>query len=175
VGTIYLFHLRVVLVLIMVRSRPHHLRHQGPQINIFASSNHIHLYTYFKNPYIHVQVFPILRHHIMKLLQAFKSFLTGESIVESRQQKLVCCRPQNLSAKTASLHALQFRQRMLLRYSQHTFSSKHWFATDNLVLAVNHKFAADNTTSAANGNSLQTINFQQWMLILHMQHNFGNE
>jgi hypothetical protein len=85
VETTYLFHLRFVLVLMMVRSRPHHLRHQC-QISIFASSNHIHHHTYFKNPYVHIQVFHILLHLTMKLLQAFKSFLTGDSIVENWQQ-----------------------------------------------------------------------------------------
>jgi len=46
------------------------------QISIFASSNYIHHHTYFKNPYVHIQVFHILHYHTMKLLQAFKSFLT---------------------------------------------------------------------------------------------------
>ena len=95
-----------------------------PQINIFASSNHIHHYTYSKNPYVHIQVFHILHHHTMKLLQAFKSFLIGESIIENQQSKPVCCWPHNSTAETVSLQALQFRQRMLLRCSQHTFSNK---------------------------------------------------
>jgi hypothetical protein len=125
---------------------------------ICVLKSHSSLYL-FENPYIHVQVLHILHHHTMKLLQ----------------RKLVGCRPQNPSAKTILLHALQFRQRMLLRYSQHTFSNKHWFATDNLVSAVNHKFTTNNTTSTANGNSLQTTNFQQSMLILYRQHNFGSE
>ena len=145
--TTYLFHLRFVLVLTMVWFRPHHLRHQC-QISIFASSNHIHHHIYFKNPYVHIQVFHILHHHTMKLLQALKSFLTGDSIIENRQRKLVCCWLHNLAAKllhyrphsstaktdspqaahsaakTDSPQALIFQQRMLLRCSQHTFSSE---------------------------------------------------
>ena len=99
----YLFHMQVVLVLMMVGSQPHHQRHQGPQISIFASLNHIHHYTYFKNPYVHVQVFHILHHHTMKLLQAFKSFLIGESIIENWQRKLICWWLHKSAAKTSSL------------------------------------------------------------------------
>jgi hypothetical protein len=33
--------------------------------------NHIHHHTYFKSLYVHIQVFHILHHHTMKLLQAF--------------------------------------------------------------------------------------------------------
>jgi len=106
------------------------------QISIFASLNHIHHHTYFKNSYVHIQVFHILHYHTMKLLQAFKSFLTRESIVENRQWKLVRCWPHNSAAKLihctphnsvtkiVSLQALQFRKWMLLRCSQHIFSSE---------------------------------------------------
>jgi len=108
VGTTYLLHLRVVLVLTMIRSRPHHLIHQWPQISTFASLNHIHHHTYFKSPYVHIQVFHILHHHTMKLLQAFKSFLPGGSIVENQQRKLFRCSPHNLATKTGSLQATYF-------------------------------------------------------------------
>ena len=132
----YLLHLRVVLVLTMVRSRPHHLRHQWSQISTFVSLNHIHHHTYFKSSYVHIQVFHILHHHTMKLLQAFESFIPGRPIVEIssenwfaasctiQQRKLVCCRLPNSAAKIVSLLAPQFQQRMLLSYSQHVFGSK---------------------------------------------------
>jgi hypothetical protein len=157
VETTYLFHLWFVLVLTMVRSRLHHLRHQC-QISIFASSNHIHQHTYFKNPNVHIQVFHILHNHTMKLLQAFKSFFTRDSIVENQQRKLVRCKPHNSAAKTDSLQALQFRQWILtslqpthfqqpklircmqlnfgsesqFRCSQYTFSSECWFTAEQL-------------------------------------------
>jgi len=78
----YLLHLWVVLVLTMVQSRPHHLRHQWSQISTFVFLNHIRHHTYFKSSYVHIQVFHILHHHTMKLLLAFKSFLPRRLIVE---------------------------------------------------------------------------------------------
>jgi hypothetical protein len=72
----------VVFVLMMVRSRPHHLRHQWLQISTFVSLNHIRHHNYLKSSYVHIQVFHILHHHTMKLLLAFKSFLLGGPIVE---------------------------------------------------------------------------------------------
>jgi hypothetical protein len=110
-----------------------------PQISIFASLNHIHHHTYFKNPYVHIQVFHILRHHTMKLLQAFKSFMTRESIVENQQRKLVRYWPHNSTAKlircspsisTANATSLQpphFQQRMLIHCRQLNFSNKSQF------------------------------------------------
>ena len=68
----------------MVQSRPHHLRHQWSQIStvvFILFLNHIHHHTYFKSSYLHIQVFPILHHHNMKLLLAFKSFLPRRLIV----------------------------------------------------------------------------------------------
>jgi len=78
----YLLHLWVVLVLTMVQSRPHHLRHQWSQISTFVFLNHIRHHTYFKSSYVHIQVFHILHNHTMKLLLAFKSFLPRRLIVE---------------------------------------------------------------------------------------------
>ena len=170
----YLLHLWVVLVLTIVRSRPHHLRHQWPQISTFISLNHIRHHTYFKSSYVHIQVFHILHHHTMKLLLAFKSFLP-RPIVEFgsensfaagcpiRQRKLVRCR-------------LPMRQRMLLRYNQHVlwqrmllrcrqlnfsnesqicckqynFGSESQFRCRTCNSTANHKFAAGNSVSAAN-------------------------
>ena len=113
----YLLHLWVVLVLTMVQSRPHHLRHQWSQISTFVFLNHICHHTYFKSSYVHIQVFHILHHHTMKLLLAFKSFLPRRLIVEIgsenwftvgcpiRQRELVHCRLPNSAAKTVSLQA----------------------------------------------------------------------
>jgi len=122
----YLLHLWVVLVLTMVQSRPHHLRHQWCT---FVFLNHIRHHTYFKSSYVHIQVFHILHHHTMKLLLAFKSFLPRRLIVEIgsenwfaagcpirqrklfhcrqpvRQRELVRCRLPNSAAKTVSLQA----------------------------------------------------------------------
>jgi len=199
VETTYLLHLWVVLVLVMVRSQPHHLRHQWPQISTFASLNHIHHHTYFKSPYVHIQVFHILHHHTMKLLQAFESFLLGGSIVENRQQnrfaaghtiqqqKLICCRPYSLAVKTSSLEAAHIgsknwfavgrtiRQRKLFRFRHHNFGSKCHFATANMLLV-------------ANTNSLQVTRFRQRITLLLettqfrlrtqircRQHNFGSK
>jgi len=78
----YLLHLWVVLVLTMVQSQPHHLRHQWSQISTFVFLNHIRHHTYFKSSYVHIQVFHILHHHTMKLLLAFKLFLPRRLIVE---------------------------------------------------------------------------------------------
>jgi len=78
----YLLHLWVVLVLTMVQSRPHHLRHQWSQISTFISLNHIRHHTYFKSSYVHIQVFHILHHHTMIVLLVFKSFMPRSPIVE---------------------------------------------------------------------------------------------
>jgi hypothetical protein len=71
----------------------------------------------------------------MKLLQAFKSFLTEESIVENQQPKLVRCWLHNSAAK-------------LIRWRHFNFGSECYFA-------------AANTLSAANANSLQATQFRQ--------------
>jgi hypothetical protein len=133
----YLLHLWIVLVSMMVQSRPYHLRHQWSQISTFVSLNHIHHHTYFKSSYVHIQVFHILHHHTMKLLLAFKSFLPRRPIVEinsenwfaagcaMRQRKSVRCGATISAAKTGllqptcfaaanatSLQTTQFRQRV---------------------------------------------------------------
>jgi hypothetical protein len=95
VETTYLLHLQVVLILTMVRSRPHHLRHQWPQISTFASLNHIHHHTYFKSSYVHIQVFHILHHYTMKLLQAFECC--------SLQRTSFCCQTVRPAASQFSL------------------------------------------------------------------------
>jgi hypothetical protein len=147
----YLLHLRVVLVLTMVLSRPHHLRHQWSQISIFVSLNHIHHHTYFKSSYVHIQVFQILHHHTMKLLQAFESFLPGRPIVEIssknwlaagrtiQQWKLVRCGLHNSAAKTGLLPPTQFGSEIC--------------------------FTTGATISAVNATLLQPPRFQQRMLI----------
>jgi hypothetical protein len=172
----------------MVWSRPHHLRHQWPQISTFASLNHIHHHTYFKSPYVHIQVFHILPHHKMKLLQALKSFMPGESIVENRQRnrfaashpirqrKLFRCRPHNSTVKkncfnagnrtsaanTDSLQTTHIQQRTRVRCGQHNFASKYYLA-------------ADNTISTTNTSSPLTTQFQQRALIRCRQHTFDSE
>ena len=120
----YLLHLRVVLVMMMVRSRPHHLRHQWSQISTFVSLNHIRHHTNFKSSYVNVQVFHILHHHPMKLLQAFESFMSGRPIVKIGsenwfvagctvwQRKLVRCWRTISAVNANSLQTTQFRQRV---------------------------------------------------------------
>jgi len=143
----YLLHLRVVLVLTMVQSRPHHLKHQWSQISTWVSLNHIRHHTYFKSSYVHIQVSHILHHHTMKLLLAFKSFQPRRPIVEigSKNWFAVGCQfgseagflpaanliaktgslqAANSSAKTGSLQTTQFRQQMLIRYSRHSVGNE---------------------------------------------------
>jgi len=105
------------------------------QFSIFASLNHIHHHTYFKNPYVHIQVFHILHHHTMKLLQAFESFLPGRPIVEIGNENLLT------TGRTV-------QQRKLFCCWHHHFGSECYFA-------------AANTFLAANANSLQTTQFRQ--------------
>jgi hypothetical protein len=50
---------------------------------------------------------------------------------------------------------------MLICCRQHNFDSERWFAANNSVLAGNHKFAADNTLSVVDSDSLQTTPFRQ--------------
>jgi len=110
----YLLHLWVVLVLTMVQSRPHHLRHQWSQISTFVFLNHIRHHTYFKSSYVHIQVFHILHHHTMKLLLAFKSFLPREAYCRNRQRELVRCRLPNSTARTGSLQAANLAAKTIL-------------------------------------------------------------
>jgi len=182
----YLLYLWVVLVLTMVRSRQHHLRHQWSLISTFVSLNHIRHHTYFKSSYVHIQVFHILHHHTMKLLLAFKSFHPGRPIVEIgsenyfaigcaiRQQKLVHCRFPNSAAKTILLLAPQFRQWMLLRCSQHVlqqwmlrrcrqlnFNSESHIRCNQYNLGSESQFCCRTHNSAKNTNLLQATQFQQ--------------
>jgi len=143
----YVLHLWVVLVLTMVQSRPHHLRHQWSQISTFVFLNHIRHHTYVKSSYVHIQVFYILHHHTMKLLLAFKSFLPRRLIVEIgsenwfaagcpiRQRELVHCRQPirqrelvrcRLPIRQRELFRCRqpVRQRQLFRCRRHNFGSK---------------------------------------------------
>ena len=140
----YLLHLRVVLVLTMVQSRPHHLKHQWSQISTWVSLHHIRHHTYFKSSYVHIQVSHILHHHNMKLLLAFKSFQRRRPIIEigsenwfaagcqfgskagflqaaNSSAKTGSLQAANLAVKTGSMQPTQFRQRMLIRCSRHSF------------------------------------------------------
>jgi hypothetical protein len=157
----YLLHLRVVLVLTMVISRPHHLRHQWSQISTFVSLNHIHRHTSFKSSYVHIQVFQNLHHNTMKLLQALEPFQLERPIVEIgsedwlaacrtiQQWKLVRCGLHNSAAKTGSLPPTQF-------------------SSENC-------FVAEATISAANVTLLQPTRFRQRMLIHCRKLNSGSE
>jgi len=131
----YLLHLWVVLVLTMVQSRPHHLRHQWSQISTFVFLNHIRHHTYFKSSYVHIQVFHILHHHTMKLLLAFKSFLPRRLIVEIgsenwfaascpiQQRELFRC-TQPIWQRKLVRSWQPIWQRKLLRCWRHIFGSK---------------------------------------------------
>ena len=159
----YLLHLWVVPVLMMVQSRPHHLRHQWSQIStvvFILFLNHIHHHTYFNSSYVHIQVFPILHHHIMKLLLAFKSFLPRRLIVgigsenwfaagcPIRQRELVCRR-------------LPVRQQELHRCWHHSFAAQR--TTQQRISLRCRRFSCGSETefrcathkSAANINSLR--------------------
>jgi len=131
----YLLHLWVVLVLTMVQSRPHHLRHQWSQISTFVFLNHIRHHTYFKSSYVHIQVFHILHHHTMKLLLAFKSFLPRRLIVEIGSENWFAAGSQFGSENCFAAGS--------------QFGSENCFAAGTTVSAANHKFAAANSTSAA--------------------------
>jgi len=130
----YLLHLWVVLVLTMVKSRPHHLRHQWSQISTFVFLNHIRHHTYFKSSYVHIQVFHILHHHTMKLLLAFKSFLPRRLIVE-------------IGSENWFAAGCPIRQRELFRCRQ-SFQQRQLFRCWQRKL-----FAAGATISTANANS----------------------
>jgi len=131
----------------MVQSRPHHLKHQWSQISTWVSLNHIRHHTYFKSSYVHIQVSHILHHHNMKLLLAFKSFQRRRPIIEigsenwfaagcqfgseagflqaaNSSAKTGSLQAANLAVKTGSMQPTQFRQRMLIRCSRHSFGSE---------------------------------------------------
>jgi hypothetical protein len=168
----YLLYLRVVLVLTMVRFRPHHLRHHWSQISIFVFFfNHIHHHTYFKSSYVHIQVFHILHHHTIKLSQAFESFLLGRPIIEVGNKTDLQSATQ-FSSENWFAAAIQFGNENCFAASTSISVANHNFAAYNTTLTMNHKFTADNTTSAANhkfatthtlsaanANSLQTTQF----------------
>ena len=168
----YLLHLWVVLVLTMVQSRPHHLKHQWSQISTFLFLNHIRHHTYFKSSYVHIQVFHILHHHTMQLLLAFKSFLPRRLIVENRQRELVRCRlpisaartgslqAANSATRTVSLLAPQFRQQMLTRSRQLNFGSD-LLQTTPLWQRI--------------ASSLQNTTLGSELLIPCKRHSFGSE
>jgi len=182
----YLLHLRVVLVLTMVQSRPHHLKHQWSQISTWVSLNHICHHTYFKSSYVHIQVSHILHHHTMKLLLAFKSFQPRRPIVEIGSENWFAAGCQFISENWFAAGCkfgsenwfaaeTQFQQRMLIRCSRHSFGSE-----SQIRCRTSH--------SAANANSLRTTQFRQritifaaehtiWqrMLIHCRRHSFGSE
>jgi hypothetical protein len=178
----YLLHLWVVLVLTMVQSRPHHLRYQWSQISTFVSLNHLRHHTYSKSSYVHIQVFHILHHHTMKLLLGIKSFLPRRPIVEigsenwfvvgspfgSENWFAASCQfcSENCfaagatisTAKTGSLQPTCFvatnhnfaaghtiRQRMLIRCRNSVSAMHHKFAVNDTVSAADHNFATEHT------------------------------
>ena len=156
-----MLHLQVVLVLTMVRSRPHHLRHQWSQINTFVFLNHIHHHTYFKGSYVHIQVFHILHHHTMKLLQAFESFLPEGLLQKS-------------AVKTDSLQAV-LRQRKLFRCQCNNFGSECYFGAANTFLTMNANSLQTTQFRQLVTISLQTTQPRQRTLICCRQYNFGSE
>ena len=151
----YLLHLRVVLVLTMVQSRPHHLRHQWSQISTCVSLNHIHHHTYFKSSYIHIQVFHILHHHTMKLFLTFRSFQPRRPIVGSLQAA-------NSAAKTGFLQAPQFWQWITNSMQNTSFGRGCQFAGEDTASTANHNFAVEHT-------------ILQRMLFRCSRHSFGSE
>ena len=181
----YLLHLRVVLVLTMVQSRPHHLKHQWSQISTWVSLNHIRHHTYFKSSYVHIQVSHILHHHNMKLLLAFKSFQRRRPIIEigsenwfaagcqfgseagflqaaNSSAKTGSLQAANLAVKTGSMQPTQFRQRITNSLQNMSFSSECQFTMADIVSAVNHNFAAEHP-------------IRQQMLFRCRQLSFGSE
>ena len=156
----------VVLVLTMVRSRPHHLKHQWSQINTFVSLKHIRHHTYLKSSYVHIQVLHILHHRTMKLLLAFKSFIPRRPIVEIDSKKWFAV-------------GCLIRQWKLFRSyfaAANTFcASKCYFIADNSISAASHKFAAKNTTSVANHNFTIEHTIRQLILICYRQLSFDSE
>jgi len=177
----YLLHLWVVLVLTMVQSWPHHLRHQWSQISTFVFLNHICHHTYFKSSYVHIQVFHILHHHTMKLLLAFKSFLPRTLIVESdsknwfavgcpiRQRELFCRRQpirqrELVCYKLPNLAAICCRQ--LHFGSESQVHCRTPLGGELLIRCRRHsfdnesQFAAEHTSRQRITNSLQTTQFR---------------
>jgi hypothetical protein len=79
------------------------------------------------------------------------------------------------TANVDSLRITQFRQQMRIRCRHHTFSTN----ADLLQTIQNFSsecwFAANNTISAANADSLQTSHFQQRTPVRYKQHTFGSK
>ena len=131
----------------MVQSRPHHLRHQWSQIStvvFILFLNHIHHHTYFKSSYLHIQVFPILHHHNMKLLLAFKSFLPRRLIVGIGSETEFRCAKHKSAANINSLQQVQLRQRNRISLRKFSCGSETEFRC-----------------AAANINSLQQVQLRQ--------------
>jgi hypothetical protein len=119
-----------------------------PQFSIFASLNHIHHHTYFKNPYVHIQVLHILHHHTMKLLQVIESFMPGRPIVE-------------IGSKNWLAAGRTVRQRKLVCCWRHNFSSECYFVAANMFLVANANSLQTTQLRQRVTNSLQTTQFRQ--------------
>jgi len=141
----------------MVQSRPHQLKHQWSQIStvvFILFLNHIHHHTYFNSSYIHIQVFPILHHHIMKLLLAFKSFLPRRLIL-------------GIGSENWFAAGCPIRQRELHRCWRHSFAAQR--TTRQRISLRCRRFSCGNETefrcathkSATNINSLQQVQLRQ--------------
>ena len=78
VETTYLSLVWGVLARSKVRSWSLYLKHQWSQINAFAFWNNIHHHTYFKNPYVHMQMFHILHNYTWNCCNHFSHFRLGD-------------------------------------------------------------------------------------------------
>ena len=151
--------MRVVLVLTMVQSRPHHLKHQWSQISTWVSLNHIRHHTYFKSSYVHIQVSHILHHHTMKLLLAFKSFQLRRPIIEIGNENWFAA-------------GCQFNSEVGFLQAANSTVKTGSLKGDNSAAKTGSLQAA---TSSTKTGSLQTTQFRQRMLIRHNRHSFGSE
>jgi len=167
----------------MVQSRPHHLRHQWSQIStvvFILFLNHIHHHTYFNSSYVHIQVFPILHHHIMKLLLAFKSFLPRRLIVGIGSENWFAAGCP-IRQRELVRHRLPVRQRELHRCWRHSFAAQH--TTRQRISLRCRRFSCGSETefrcathkSAANINSLQEVQLRQRNKISLCNTQIGNE
>ena len=153
----------------MVQSRPHHLRHQWSQIStvvFILFLNHIHHHTYFNSSYVHIQVFPILHHHIMKLLLAFKSFLPRRLIVGIGSENWFAAGCP-IRQRELVRRRLPVRQRELHRCWRHSFAAQR--TTRQRISLRCRRFSCGSETefccathkSAANIKSLQEVQLRQ--------------
>jgi hypothetical protein len=139
----YLLYLRVVLILTMVQSRPHHLTHQWSQINTFVSwitfitilISRVYMFTFKCFTFYTIIQWNCCKH--------FSQICPVETYSRNRQRKLIRYRPYNSAVKTGLLQGAKF---------------------DN-----KNCFAAGATISAANATSLQPTCFRQRMLIRYRQ------